>query len=138
MPWFDEEASFGFSPAGALGRPWLPQPREWRGLSAAEQLDDPRSMATLYRQALSVRRGEPALGSHDLTWLPAPAGVLAFTRTGGFACVVNMSSSPLPLPPRHQTLLASGEISGLVPSDTAVWLRARDAGDVTTEWPLAG
>ena len=32
-----------------------------------------------------------------MTWLDAPDGVLAFAR-GGFACVVNLSHAPVPLP----------------------------------------
>ena len=63
-----------------------------------------------------------------MTWLPAPGGVLAFDR-GGVACVANLSSAPVELP-QGEILLASGPVSGdsasggLLPPDTAAWLRA--------------
>jgi hypothetical protein len=55
-------------------------------------------MLTLYRRALHLRRTEfpPAT---PMTWLPAPAGVLAFTR-GSLTCITNLSPAPPPPPPR--------------------------------------
>jgi alpha-glucosidase len=78
-------------------------------------------MLTLYRRALHARRAE--IGSATgMTWLPAPGGVLAFDR-GGIACVANLSSAPVELP-QGEILLASGPVSGgLLPPDTAAWLR---------------
>ena len=55
-------------------------------------------MLALYRRALHARRAEPGLGDGPMTWLAAPAGVLAFDRGGGFACVVNLSPTPVELP----------------------------------------
>ena len=83
-------------------------------------------MLELYRRALRIRRAE--FGSATaMTWLPAPGGVLAFDR-GGVACVANLSPAPVELPqedPRPRVLLASGPVSGgLLPPDTAAWLRA--------------
>ncbi|MDX6313602.1 MAG: alpha-glucosidase, partial [Streptomyces sp.] len=78
----------------------------------------------LYRTALRVRRTEAGLGDGPLRWLEAPDGVLAFARDGGFGCVLNTSSSPVALPRHRQILLASGPLGeGLLPQDTAVWLR---------------
>jgi alpha-glucosidase len=62
-----------------------------------------------------------------MTWLDAPAGVLAFRRPGGFVCVVNLREAPVDLP-AGEVLLASGYLEdGRVPSDTAVWLRSPDS-----------
>jgi alpha-glucosidase len=63
-----------------------------------------------------------ACGDSDPGTPDQPDGVLAFTRGPGFTCVVNLSSSVVPLPP-GEVLLASGPLSeeGL-PPDTAVWL----------------
>jgi alpha-glucosidase len=51
--------------------------------------------------------------------------VLAFDR-GGVACVANLSPAPVELPQGlgDEILLASGPVSGgLLPPDTAAWLR---------------
>ncbi len=84
-------------------------------------------MLELYRRALRLRRAEPALADATLTWLPAPDGVLSYRRGGALTVVVNLSAHPVPLPAHHELLLASGELrpDGLLPPDTAVWLRAR-------------
>jgi alpha-glucosidase len=81
-------------------------------------------MLELYRNALALRRTEPALGDGPLGWLPdQPNGVLAFTRGDTFACVVNLRDQPVDLPPHTEILLASGPLDGArLPQDTAVWL----------------
>ncbi|MEV0602006.1 glycoside hydrolase family 13 protein [Streptomyces sp. NPDC050315] len=123
IPWAGERAPYGFSPDGATGEPWLPQPPEWRELSVAAQEGDEGSMLTLYRRALRVRRGHPALGDGTLTWLDAPEGVLALRREPGFVCVVNLSPEPYTLPEHDAVLLASGPLTdGLLPPDHAAWL----------------
>ncbi len=130
LPWAGVEAPFDFSPPGATAPPWLPQPAEWKDRTVQAQTGDPHSMLELYREALRIRRAEPALGDGDLSWLPAPAGVLAFRRGAGFTCVVNLSDRAVALPsptaqPAHvTTLLASGPLeNGLLPPDTTAWLR---------------
>ncbi|POX43515.1 alpha-glucosidase [Streptomyces sp. Ru73] len=123
IPWSGEHAPYGFSPDGATGAPWLPQPPLWRELSVAAQEGDEDSMLALYRTALRVRREHPALGDGTMTWLEAPAGVLAFRREPGFVCVVNLSAEPYPLPEHKEILLASGPLAdGRLAPDHAVWL----------------
>jgi alpha-glucosidase len=110
--------------ADLTGPSWLPQPPSWAALSGAAQQDDPGSMLTLYRAALAGRR---ALAG-PMTWLEAPADVLAFARPGGFVCVINLSAAAVPLPPHEQVLLSSGSLAeGQLPPDTAVWLRTIDS-----------
>jgi alpha-glucosidase len=125
LPWSGPEPPFGFSPPDAAKPPWLPQPAQWRALTVEAQTGDPDSMLELYRQALRIRRttsGE-APGT-AMTWLPAPAGVLAFDRGDGLRCLANLSPVPVALPARTTVLLASGPCpDGLLPPDTAVWLR---------------
>ncbi|MCK8681015.1 glycoside hydrolase family 13 protein [Streptomyces lichenis] len=128
LPWTAGAPYAGF---GSRTEPWLPQPEGWDGYAADRQAADPDSMLGLYRTALALRRAEPALGDGPLTWLPGPAGLLAFRRTvagGGGAdlvCAVNPGPGPVPLPPHSAVLLASGPLAadGRLPSDTAVWLR---------------
>jgi len=56
-------------------------------------------------------------------WQPAPRGVLAFDR-GDLSCVANLSAAPVAMPAHAAVLLASGPLDdGLLPPDTAVWLR---------------
>ncbi|UNZ16257.1 glycoside hydrolase family 13 protein [Streptomyces sp. 891-h] len=124
IPWAGQSAPYGFSPQDATGEPWLPQPSGWENYSVEAQAGDGSSMLELYRRALHLRREHDALGEGELRWLDAPAGVLAFSREPGFACVVNLSSEPYPLPEHEAVLLASGDLgAGLLGPDQAVWLR---------------
>jgi alpha-glucosidase len=65
-----------------------------------------------------------------MRWLPSPADVLAFTRSdpsrvgGDLSCIANLSPAPVALPADTAVLLASGPLDGgLLPPDTAAWLR---------------
>jgi alpha-glucosidase len=86
---------------------------------------DPGSMLNLYREALRIRRAEESLGDGPLRWLEAPAGVLAFARDPGIACVTNLSGVEIPLPEHEEILIASDPLSekGELRRDTTVWLR---------------
>ena len=124
IPWSGAEPPFGFSPTRATAPPWLPQPAAWREQTVQAQTGDDGSMLELYRRALRIRRAHPALGDGRLTWLPAPAGALAFTREPGFACVVNLSADPVAPPVSSELLVSSGPLAadGRIPVDTAAWL----------------
>jgi alpha-glucosidase len=123
LPWRADEPTFGFSPPTAASGPWLPQPASWREFSADFQAGRSGSMLELYREALRIRRADPALGDGALHWLDAPAGVLAFARGDRFLCVVNLSAAPVGLPHHDRVLLQSGPLTdGDLPPDTAVWL----------------
>jgi alpha-glucosidase len=122
LPWSGDAPPFGFGPDGAA--PWLPQPADWKNLTAEAQAGDAGSMLELYRRALRLRRAEPALADGTLTWLPAPEGVLSYRRGGELTVVVNLSARPVELPAHTGLLIASGELrDGLLPPDTAAWLR---------------
>ncbi|GAA3019360.1 glycoside hydrolase family 13 protein [Streptomyces fulvorobeus] len=123
LPWTADAPYAGF---GALTEPWLPQPAGWPSFAVDRQSADPGSMLALYRRALALRRSSDGFGDGPMTWLPAAQGVLAFARTHGLICVANLSDRPTPLPAHRELLLASGPLDGegLLPGDTAVWLRA--------------
>ncbi len=124
LPWAGAEPPFGFSPAGAVAEPWLPQPKEWRDLTVEAETGKPGSMLELYRAALALRKAEPALGDGPMTWLSAGDGVLAFDRGSSVRCVVNLSAAAVRLPEHAGLLLASGPLDGeSLPPDTTVWLR---------------
>ena len=83
--------------------PWLPQPDDWKNLTAEAQAGDPGSMLELYRRALRLRRAEAALADTTLTWLPAPEDVLSYRRGGALTVVVNLSAHPVELPAHTRT-----------------------------------
>jgi alpha-glucosidase len=117
LPWSGETPPFGYG-----GSPWLPQPADWGALTVAAQEADTSSMLHLYRTALRIRRER--LGDGTLTWIPLGESVLAFRRESGLTCVVNLGAEPVRLPEHEHLLLASGPAAGgLLPPDTAVWLR---------------
>ncbi|MGX9885179.1 glycoside hydrolase family 13 protein [Streptomyces sp. NPDC002276] len=118
LPWVADAPYAGF---GSRGEPWLPQPVGWTSYAVDRQRRTVDSMLHLYREAIRLR---PTFGDGPLTWLPAPAGVLAFTRTGGATCLVNLSDAPVDLPPHTRLLLTSGPLDdqGRLPQDTAAWL----------------
>ena len=128
LPWSGDAPPFGFGPAAATGQPWLPQPAPWRELTAAAQDGVPGSMLELYRSALHLRRSLTGPGDAPLSWLDSPVGVLAFAAGPHFACVVNLSTDPVSLPAGTTLVLASGPLDGdgLLPTDTAVWLRREE------------
>ncbi|HEU5384722.1 MAG TPA: glycoside hydrolase family 13 protein [Streptosporangiaceae bacterium] len=133
LPWSGPEPPFGFSPPAARKEPWLPQPQAWHALTVEAEAADPASMLTLYRRALHLRRTELP-PTAPMTWLPAPAGVLAFTR-GPLTCIANLSPSPIPLPPGDPILtstpLTLPDSSSHLPPDTTIWLRLPAAPSIT-------
>ncbi|MFF7638367.1 glycoside hydrolase family 13 protein [Kitasatospora sp. NPDC008050] len=122
IPWSGEAAPYGFGPVEG-GPSWLPQPAEWAGLSVEAQTGDPTSTLELYRSALAIRRADPALGAGgELTWLPAPEGVLAFRRDS-FLCLVNTTAEAVVFATEGRLLLSStGQVEpGLLAPDSTSW-----------------
>ncbi|MFD3328906.1 glycoside hydrolase family 13 protein [Streptomyces sp. NPDC058701] len=137
IPWSGTEPPYGFGPAGS----WLPQPAGWGGLSVAAQTGDPHSTLELYRAALELRRALPGLGAPEggrsgpagdwdgpatgMRWLPAPEGVLLFTRPG-FACTLNSRPVPVELPAPGRPVLSSSPVctdsrTVVLPPDSCTW-----------------
>jgi len=81
MQW-DRGPNAGFAPAGA--EPWLPLASDHAVRNVAAQEADPRSMLSLHRALLALRRAEPALsvGSHAPV-AGAAEDVLAYERRDG-------------------------------------------------------
>ena len=78
----------------------------------------------MYRAALEIRHQEPGLGDGEMKWLELGEDVLAFSRPGNFLCIVNFGN-PTKLPEGEILLSSSPVEGGMLPSDTAVWMRAK-------------
>jgi alpha-glucosidase len=92
MPW-NGSAKNGFT----TGTPWLPLADNAAAISVEEQRRDPRSMLSLTRALLTLRRREPALAIGD--WAPFPIAdeALAYTRRWQdryFIIVLDLESRP--------------------------------------------
>jgi alpha-glucosidase len=121
VPLRSGDTPFGFGSDAEA--PWLPQPDDWKDLTAEAQAGDPGSMLELYRRALRLRRAEAALADSALTWLPAPQDVLSYRRGGALTVVVNLSAYPVELPAHTELLIASGASATASSPGYAVWLR---------------
>jgi alpha-glucosidase len=75
IPW-DESANAGFT----TGEPWLPVGNDNRALNVVAQVGDARSMLSLYRGLITLRRSEPALTVGEYIPIAATGEVLAFER----------------------------------------------------------
>ncbi|WP_043264079.1 glycoside hydrolase family 13 protein [Streptomyces sp. CT34] len=121
LPWSGEQPPYGFGQGGS----WLPQPAGWHLFSVAAQTGDPSSTLELYRAALELRRRLPGLGDGEMSWRPAPEGVLAFARPG-VLCTVNTLGRDAELPLPGELLLSSAPVAvdggcAVVPGDSCAW-----------------
>ena len=76
------------------GTPWLPLNSDRIQINAATESADPRSMLTLYRRLLALRREHPALHAGSIENIWTDKGVLAYTRALGnerFQIVLNLT-----------------------------------------------
>ncbi|HEX6909042.1 MAG TPA: alpha-amylase family glycosyl hydrolase [Longimicrobium sp.] len=85
----------GFS----TGEPWLPIAEDFREVNVEAERDAPRSILTLYRRLLDLRRGEPALEVGRFVGVEAEGDVLAYVRRAragesDFLVVLNLGPRP--------------------------------------------
>lgn len=122
IPWSGSAPPYGFGPEGS--EPWLPQPREWAGLSVAAEASDPGSTLSLYRAALAIRREHAAFAGEAFRWVGSPDDVLHFEREHGLRCAVNLGAVPFALPAGARVLVRSDDpaaAAGPLPPDAAAW-----------------
>ena len=93
-------------------------------MTVARQLDEVDSTLSLYRRALDYRAKSAALHGEEFSWIGSPADTLAFRRGDEFVVAANFGAVPAPMPP-GRVVLASGPLGGdgVLPADTAVWMR---------------
>jgi alpha-glucosidase len=105
MPW-NAELNGGFTSGG----PWLPLGSDLATINVAAQEADPRSMLSLYRALLRLRRSEPALSIGSYVPVAATDRVLAYERRHRgrrLLVALNMSGEPVELPTEAATILLS-------------------------------
>ena len=124
LPWSGKEAPFGFT----SGRPWLPMPQVWQGLSVEAESGDPRSSLEMYRAALALRK-RLVQGSSSFAWSARPdgTGVIAYRR-GDVEIVLNTSDSPKRINTNGNLLISSNDQSTVldgvveIAAKACVWL----------------
>jgi len=117
MPW-DASAGAGFT----TGTPWLPLVANAAELAVSAQAAAPRSVLSLYRQLLQLRRRSAALHAGEVSDIRADRGVLSYRRTGDqqrLHVVLNLTGEPQEVQvPSGRVLLttlldgAGGEVGG--------------------------
>ncbi|MCC7362884.1 MAG: DUF3459 domain-containing protein [Dehalococcoidia bacterium] len=108
MQW-DATPGRGFSTA----EPWLPYGPP--SINVAAQVDDPASILALHRDAIRIRKQEPALHSGTMELLESPPGTVLFVRRaeGHRPILVALSTATeplaLPIPPAFSTILLASD-----------------------------
>jgi len=124
MPW-DGSPCAGFTD----GEPWLPLNPDWRTRNVAAEASNARSILSLYRDLLRLRRTHPALSVGDVRLLSAHGHVLAYERTAGDDRIViglNLSNETqqFGLPDGSPLLTTVGDyVPGRLDPDQGVILR---------------
>ncbi|QIO98726.1 alpha-amylase family glycosyl hydrolase [Bradyrhizobium symbiodeficiens] len=129
MPW-DGSDNSGFSTA----KPWLPLHADWRTRNVARMVDDPRSILTLYRRMLALRREHPALSIGDFALVTVDDELLVYARrheSQRVLVALNFGERPhrLPLPDwarGNRPLLSTHEDTPLAEYN-ALLLRSHEA-----------
>jgi alpha-glucosidase len=106
MPW-DGSAQAGFT----TGEPWLPLNADWPTRNVAVQSADPRSILSLYRGLLALRRRTPALHAGTFALHRATDDVLLYERRDGddrLIVALNLGDQPRPVDlPQGEILLST-------------------------------
>ncbi|MFD9411005.1 glycoside hydrolase family 13 protein [Streptomyces sp. NPDC059989] len=102
--------------------PGLGAPEAGRGRPASDQFDPARAWG---EAAACGDPGAEAPHPSGMHWLPAPEGVLLFTRPG-FACTLNSRPTPVELPAPGRPVLSSSPVETdgrtvRLPPDSCTW-----------------
>jgi alpha-glucosidase len=96
MQW-DAGAGAGFT----RGTPWLPVADAYHATNVAAEADDPRSILSLYRRLIELRRQRPELALGDWRALSAAGDVLVYARSAAGSRILvalNLGATPHRLP----------------------------------------
>jgi alpha-glucosidase len=81
------------------GEPWLPLGEDYEDVNVEVQREEPRSILSLYRRLIRLRRGEPALEVGGYQPIEAEGDILAYARRGDpgesdFLVALNLAPRP--------------------------------------------
>ncbi|MDP9374012.1 MAG: alpha-amylase family glycosyl hydrolase, partial [Chloroflexota bacterium] len=120
MQW-DAGPGAGFT----TGAPWLPLADDYQAVNVAAERDDPRSILTLYRRLIALRRAEPALAVGAYAPVEAEGDALAYIRGAGgrrFLVALNLGGRPQRVAPPSPSIAGRVALStGLDREGEAVW-----------------
>jgi alpha-glucosidase len=105
MQW-SEEPNAGFT----TGKPWLPIAPDAGEVNVHVETDDPRSMLTLHRRLLALRRETPALISGGYAAVRRDDGVLVYAREvegGRVTVALNFTKEPRTIEMQGTVLLST-------------------------------
>ena len=103
LPWTRAGQRGKLSRTASPAPPWLPQPPGWGGLGVEAQFGDPDSFLSLYRAALRLRRGHPALGRGTLRWLDGTPDHPQSPGNRASSSPRTSARTPIPLLPSRRT-----------------------------------
>jgi alpha-glucosidase len=108
IPW-EPPSRVGPAAGFTTGEPWLPVSPEAETAAAAVQMDDPRSMLSLHRRLLALRRTTEALTEGSYRSLDAGEDIYAFQRGDELTVVLNFAPAQRPagLTGRGELLLST-------------------------------
>ena len=127
LPWSGSQTPFGFT----TGKPWLPMNPSWKSLTVESEIDDPKSVLTMYRSALALRALH-LTGTGEISWLESPMhgsmrnDLLVFKR-GYITVAMNLSTSVQEIDIQGTPLIiSSGELEShagktLIPALSCIW-----------------
>lgn len=127
LPWSGSQAPFGFT----TGKPWLPMSPSWKSLTVESEIDDTRSVLTMYRSALALRALH-ITGTGDIAWLESPvhgsmrSDLLIFKR-GSITVAMNLSTMAKEIELQGvPIIISSGELENhagktLIPALSCMW-----------------
>jgi alpha-glucosidase len=128
MQW-DASPSAGFT----TGRPWLRLADDWTLVNVAAQERDPRSMLSLNRRLIRLRRQHATLTRGAYEPVTATGDLFAFSRVDGserLTIAANFGSQPIPLPmtmaPSSSSVLLSTHMDRDGSFDTPLTLRGHE------------
>ena len=116
MLWVDAPHA-GFTPPGS--EPWLPILQNYAALNAATQAKDPRSLLTLYRTLLHLRRQHDTLHSGEIAEVSVEGTLLRYRRVAvedghstDFLVLLNFGDEPVVTQVPRGTVLVTTILDG--------------------------
>jgi alpha-glucosidase len=109
MPWQSDAPAYGFT----SGEPWLPFGPDHGEAAVDVQEQDPKSLLSLTRRLIALRREHDALLQGNVTIISAEGGLLAFIRKSEaetLLCLFNLGEQPIdwqPMQPDRWRLIAA-------------------------------